>query len=122
RIVTRAGWTRPPSIETSSRSTRVFVATTLPIESTEPSLGYVKEPLRAAATSAPPEVRTWAVPRMSAAAAGAAMSAVAIAAVKARARISRQSRGMRAMVLDRPGQPLRAAELPGAQPAPGQLL
>src|SRR5881227_3495674 len=59
---------------------------------------------------------------MSAAAAGAAMSALAIAAVKARARISRQSREMRAMLLDRPGQPLREAELPEPQPGPGQLL
>src|SRR5689334_33688 len=59
---------------------------------------------------------------MSAAAAGTAMSAVAIAAVKARARISRQSREMRAMLLDRPGQPLREAELPEPQPGPGQLL
>jgi propanol-preferring alcohol dehydrogenase len=50
------------------------------------------------------------------------MSAIAIAAVKARARIYRQSRGMRAMLLDRPGQPLREAELPEPQPGPGQLL
>jgi propanol-preferring alcohol dehydrogenase len=59
---------------------------------------------------------------MSAAAAGAAMSAVAIAAVKARARIYRQSREMRAMLLDRPGQPLREAELSEPEPGPGQLL
>src|SRR5437773_9887343 len=59
---------------------------------------------------------------MSAAAAGAAMSALAIAAVKARARISRQSREMRAMLLGRPGQPLREAELPEPQPGPGRLL
>jgi propanol-preferring alcohol dehydrogenase len=50
------------------------------------------------------------------------MSAVAIAAVKARARIYRQSREMRAMLLDRPGQPLREAEVPEPEPGPGQLL
>jgi propanol-preferring alcohol dehydrogenase len=50
------------------------------------------------------------------------MSAIAIAAVKARARISRQSREMRGMLLDRAGEPLRPAELPEPQPEPGQVL
>src|SRR5206468_2552255 len=62
-IVTRSAWTRPPSMETSSSSTRVSVARTLPIESTEPSRGYVKEPLPAAASSFPSPVRTCGVCR-----------------------------------------------------------
>src|SRR5256884_7346947 len=57
---------------------------------------------------------------MSAAAAGAPTSA--IATMNARARIHRHDRDMRAMVLDRPGSPLREAELPEPTPGPGQLL
>src|SRR5437773_3764469 len=107
-------------METSSSSTRVSVARTLPIESTEPSRGYVKEPSPAAASSLPSAVRTCAVPRMSAEAAGAPTSA--IATMNARARIHRHDRDMRAMVLDGPGSPLREAELPEPTPGPGELL
>src|SRR5256886_1709022 len=57
---------------------------------------------------------------MPAAAAGAPTSA--IATMNARARIHRHDRDMRAMVLDRPGSPLREAELPEPTPGPGQLL
>src|SRR3989475_8679662 len=57
---------------------------------------------------------------MSAAAAGAPTSA--IATMKARARIHRHDKDMRAMVLDRQGSPLRQAELPEPVPEPGELL
>src|SRR4029450_13912580 len=78
------------------------------------------DPLPAAASSLPSPVRTCAVPRMSAAAAGAPTSA--IATMNARARIHRHDRDMRAMVLDRPGSPLREAALPEPTPGPGQLV
>src|SRR5919202_6152208 len=76
--------------------------------------------MRAAASRFPSDVRTCAVPRMSAAAVGAAKSAIAAASTKAR--IERHDREMRAMVLDQPGRPLRAAELPEPRPGPGQIL